>query len=246
MRLIKIQHGVAVEHPSGVALPLRHVIGIGRNYAEHARERGAELPERPMVFTKSPAACCVSGDEIVIPAACQDDATGGNQTDFEAELAVIIGEAAKEVPESAAMDYVLGFTAANDVSSRWWQKHGSGGQFCRGKSFDTFCPIGPRVLTPAEISDVQDLAVRTRLNGELMQDGNTKDMIFSVAFLIAELSRGTTLVPGTVILTGTPSGVGAARTPPVFLQDGDTVEVEVGPIGPLTNTVRWESAGQAK
>ena len=182
MRLIKIQHGVAVEHPSGVALPLRHVIGIGRNYAEHARERGAELPERPMVFTKSPAACCVSGEEIVIPAACQDDATGGDQTDFEAELAVIIGEAAKDVPESAAMDYVLGFTAANDVSARWWQKHGSGGQFCRGKSFDTFCPIGPRVLTPAEIGDVQDLAVRTRLNGELMQDGNTKDMISASRF----------------------------------------------------------------
>jgi 2-keto-4-pentenoate hydratase/2-oxohepta-3-ene-1,7-dioic acid hydratase in catechol pathway len=250
MRLIRIQHGVAVEHPAGVAVPLRHVIGIGRNYAEHATEQGAAVPDRPMVFTKNAAACCLSGEEIVVPACCLDAETGGNpdaehprsrgQVDFEAELAVIIGAAVKDADPHEAMGAVLGYAAANDVSARWWQKQGSGGQFCRGKSFDTFCPIGPELVERDAVGDVQNLAVRCRVNGETMQDGSTRDMIFPVGELIAELSRGTTLVPGTVILTGTPSGVGMARDPKVFLQDGDTVEVEVEGIGTIANRVRWE------
>jgi len=133
---------------------------------------------------------------------------------------------------------VLGYCCANDVSARWWQKQGSGGQFNRGKGFDTFCPIGPELVPAAEAGDVGNLPIACRVNGETMQNGTTADMIFSVARLISDLSVGTTLVPGTLILTGTPSGVGAGRTPPVFLQDGDTVEVEIGGLGVLRNGVR--------
>jgi len=131
----------------------------------------------------------------------------------------------------------LGYTCANDVSARRWQKHGGGGQWIRGKGFDTFCPLGPVLVTADEIPDPQTLFVRTRLNGETMQDGNTADMIFTVAELISLLSRDTTLLPGTVILTGTPAGVGFARTPPVFLAPGDEVVVEIGGIGRLVNRV---------
>ncbi len=241
MQLVKTEFGAGVETGSGV-VEIRYIIGIGRNYAEHASEQGADVPERPMVFTKNPAAVCLSGDDIVIPELCRDEATGGPaQVDFEAELAVIIGRAAKDVPESRAHEHVLGYACANDVSARWWQKKGSGGQFCRGKSFDTFCPVGPNLVPAADVPDVQDLGVVCRVNGETMQDGNTRDMIFPVATLIAELSRGTTLMPGTVILTGTPSGVGMARTPPVWLNAGDTVEIEIGgpgsAFGVLTNRV---------
>ncbi|GJM18985.1 MAG: hypothetical protein DHS20C14_11980 [Phycisphaeraceae bacterium] len=238
MELVKTVFGVGVETGCESPLEIRHVIGIGRNYAEHAGEMGGSVPERPMVFTKNPSAACLSGDEITIPALCRDNATGGpDQVDFEAELAVIIGRAAKDVPESRALEHVLGYCCANDVSARWWQKKGSGGQFCRGKSFDTFCPLGPRVVAPGEAGDVQSLSVVSRVNGEVMQDGNTRDMIFPVATLIAELSRGTTLASGTVILTGTPSGVGVARTPPVWLRAGDVVEVEIGGLGVLKNRV---------
>jgi len=237
MKLVRCEFGVGVETGSGV-LELRHIIGIGRNYAEHASEQGASVPERPMVFTKNPGAACLDGDEIVIPPACRDSATGGpRQVDFEAELAVILGRACRDVPESRALEHVLGYCCANDVSARWWQKKGSGGQFCRGKSFDTFCPLGPSVVDPGEVGDVQALGVRCRVNGETMQNGSTRDMIFPVATLIAELSRATTLAPGTVILTGTPSGVGMARTPPVWLKDGDEVEVEVAGLGAIRNRV---------
>lgn len=238
MELKRTAYGVGVDVPGSGVLALGHIIGIGRNYAEHATEQGADVPERPMVFTKNPGAACLDGDEIVIPPVCRDAATGGpEQVDFEAELAVIIGKAARDVSEADALEYVLGYCCANDVSARWWQKKGSGGQFCRGKSFDTFCPLGPRVVGVKDVGDVQALAVRCRVNGELMQDGNTGQMIFPVAVLISELSRGMTLAPGTVILTGTPSGVGMARTPPVYLKDGDEVEVEVEGVGVLRNTV---------
>lgn len=237
MKLVRCEFGVGVETGSGV-LELRHIVGIGRNYAEHASEQGASVPDRPMVFTKNPCAACLDGDEIVIPPACRDGATGGpHQVDFEAELAVILGRACRDVPESRALEHVLGYCCANDVSARWWQKQGSGGQFCRGKSFDTFCPLGPSVVEPEEVGDVQALSVRCRVNGETMQDGSTRDMIFPVATLISELSRGTTLAPGTVILTGTPSGVGMARTPPVWLKHGDEVEVEVSGLGAIRNRV---------
>ncbi len=142
-------------HPGG-EIPLTCVLGIGRNYAEHAKERGAEAPTRPMVFLKYPGSLVPSGASIVLPRACADPATGGGmsatgQVDFEGELAVVIGEPARDVPKDRAFDVVLGYCCANDVSARWWQKEGSGGQFSRGKSFDTFCPLGPRVTPASEV-----------------------------------------------------------------------------------------------
>lgn len=230
------------------SVPIRQVFGIGRNYAAHAHEQGLEAPSQPMVFAKNVMSVCRDGDEILIPPIARDEGFGGNQTDFEAELAVIIGEGpdgevCKDVSRAEAMDFVLGFTCANDVSARWWQKKGSGGQFCRGKGFDTFCPLGPRVVTVDELveggHDVKELRVVCRVNGEVMQDASTAQMMFPVDVLIEELSKGTTLAAGTVILTGTPAGVGMAREPQVWLQDGDMVEVEIEGIGVLTNRVRF-------
>ncbi|QYU70097.1 fumarylacetoacetate hydrolase family protein [Leptolyngbya sp. 15MV] len=248
MELLRHHHTLAIAAPGGV-LAIPYIIGIGRNYAEHAREQAADGPTRPMVFTKSPASLCRSGDEVIVPRLCLDPATGGNQTDFEAELAVVIGPGpagrpCRDVSTAEALSFVLGYACANDVSARWWQKEGSGGQFCRGKSFDTFCPLGPTVTPRAAVPDPRALRVVCRVNGTIMQDGRTADMIFDVPTLVAELSRGATLPPGTVILTGTPSGVGMARKPPVWLADGDIVEVEItGPgvsLGTLRNRVRFE------
>jgi len=188
-----------------------------------------------MVFTKNPMSAAMSGEAIVVPRVCQDK----EQVDYEGELAVVIGRSARDVPKDQALSFVLGYAAANDVSARWWQKQGSGGQFCRGKSFDTFCPLSA-VVPAAEISNPNALRITTRLNAQVMQDSNTSDMIFDVATLISELSRGTTLMAGTVIVTGTPSGVGTARTPPVYLKHGDTVEVEIEKVGKVTSTVRFE------
>jgi 2-keto-4-pentenoate hydratase/2-oxohepta-3-ene-1,7-dioic acid hydratase in catechol pathway len=237
VNLVKTAYGVSVVLDGGDELPVRHIIGIGRNYAAHAHEQDADVPDRPMIFTKNPAAACLHGDDIVIPPLCRDEGTGGEQVDFEAELAVVIAKHARDIAEADALDYVLGYCCANDVSARWWQKKGSGGQFCRGKSFDTFCPLGPGVVPASSIRDPQNLTVTCRVNGETMQEASTAQMIFPIRSLIAELSRGTTLLPGTVILTGTPSGVGMARTPPVWLKAGDTVEVEVESIGMLRNAV---------
>lgn len=239
MNFTRGDFGVVLQTPAG-PLPIRHIIGIGRNYAEHAKEQAAAVPTRPMIFTKNPASACLDGDEIVIPKICQDPMAGGDQTDFEGELCVILGRAAKDVPEDQALGYVAGYCCANDVSARWWQKEGSGGQFCRGKSFDTFCPIGPRAVPAADVPDPQKLRLTTRVNGQVMQEAGTGEMLFSVARLISDLSRGTTLLPGTAILTGTPGGVGMARKPPAWLKDGDVVEVEIGRIGVLRNRVRTE------
>lgn len=210
------------------------ILAIGRNYAEHAAEMGSAAPDRPLVFMKNPASVVGDGEAIVIPPICREH---GPQVDFEGELAVIIGRDCRDVPASRALDYLRGYACANDVSARWWQREGSGGQFCRGKSFDTFCPLG-RVVPARTIGDPQSLAIRTRLNGTVMQESNTRLMLFPVATLVAELSRGTTLLAGTVVLTGTPAGVGAARKPPVFLQPGDVVEVEIERVGVLSNPVR--------
>jgi len=215
---------------------LRRIIGVGRNYAAHADEQGAARPDRPMLFAKSDASIIFSGDEIVIPQACQDR----EQVDYEGELGVIIGRACRDAPRQRALEFVLGYCCANDVSARWWQKEGAGGQFHRGKSFDTFCPLGPRVVPAEEIPDPQALHLITRLGGEVVQDAPTSQMMFPVAELIADISRGATLLPGTVILTGTPSGVGVARSPQRFLREGDVVEVEIEPIGVLRNSVRLE------
>lgn len=241
MKLLRTDLGVAIEVPGRGQVPIRHIIGIGMNYAAHAREQGKGVPERPVLFTKNVMAACLLGDPIRVPKACQDRA----QVDFEAELGVVIGwqasgEMVRDIPKSESLSCVLGYVAANDVSARWWQKEGSGGQFYRGKSFDTFCPIGPEVVEPARVGDPQKLRIRCRVNGEVMQDSSTSDMIFDVATLIAEISRGHTIVPGTLMVTGTPSGVGMARTPPVFLKSGDEVEVEVERVGVVRNRVEFE------
>jgi 2-keto-4-pentenoate hydratase/2-oxohepta-3-ene-1,7-dioic acid hydratase in catechol pathway len=236
MHLIRSNTGIAVHTDSGRILPLVHLLGIGRNYAEHAKEQGAAVPDAPMVFTKNAAAGCLHGDDIVVPKVCQDR----EQVDFEGELAVIIGRAARDVSKADALGCVLGYACANDVSARWWQKSGSGGQFFRGKSFDTFCPIGPEVVAANTITNPNALRLTTRVNGQVMQEASTGEMIFDVTTLISDLSRGMTLLPGTVILTGTPSGVGMARTPPVWLKHGDVVEVEIEKIGTLKNRVVFE------
>lgn len=240
MDLIRTELGVAVRLPSGESLPVRHIIGVGRNYAEHAKEQGAVTPDAPMIFTKNPASAILSGDDIVIPRICQDR----EQVDYEGELAIVIGRPARDISEAQARDaasgYVLGYCIANDVSARWWQKQGSGGQFCRGKSFDTFCPLGPRITPASAVPDPGNLLLRTMLNDEVVQSASTGEMMFSPAYLVAELSRGTTLLPGTVILTGTPSGVGMARTPPRYLRAGDTVRVEIEGLGSIANRVRTE------
>ena len=226
-------HRVAVKK---LLCPLepRAIMGIGLNYRQHAAETGQPLPERPVLFMKNPASAHHPGDPIVIPAGLSEQP----EVDYEVELVVVIGRAAKNVPVDRALDHVLGYTAGNDVSARRWQKQGGAGQWDRGKSFDTFCPLGPALVTADEIPDPQTLKLKTWLNGELMQDANTSDMIFTVAELVAGLSTDMTLLPGTVIMTGTPSGVGFARDPKVFLKPGDEVTVEVERIGKLTNPVR--------
>jgi 2-keto-4-pentenoate hydratase/2-oxohepta-3-ene-1,7-dioic acid hydratase in catechol pathway len=205
---------------------------IGLNYRQHAAESNAPLPEFPVLFFKNPSALQHPGEPIVLPRWLKS-----TKVDYECELAVVIGKAAKNVPRERALDYVLGYTCANDVSARDWQKEGGGTQWCRGKSFDTFAPLGPRLVTSDEISNPQTLRIRTILNGETLQDCSTGDMIFDVATLIEFLSGSTTLRPGTVILTGTPQGVGVARNPPRFLQAGDKVTIDVEGIGALTNPV---------
>lgn len=243
MRLVRLDRGgwstIGVDGGDGGTLELRELVGIGRNYAEHAKERGADVPDRPLVFTKNIASVVLDGEDVIVPPSCRDPETGGEQVDFEGELAVIIGTPAQDVAIADALDCVLGYCVANDISARWWQKEGGGGQFWRGKSFDTFCPLGPEVIPAEAVGDPQALSITTRVAGEAMQQGSTADMIFPVATLIAELSRSTTLVPGTVILTGTPAGVGAGRTPPRWLGDGETVEVEIDRLGVLRNTVRF-------
>ena len=209
------------------------IMCIGRNYLEHARELGNEVDENPIVFFKNPSALCASGDDIRLPHICNHPEP---QVDFEGELAVLIGRDARDVPIESALDHVGGYAVANDVSARWWQKHGSGGQYCRGKSFDTFCPITSFV--PANsIPDPQALELRTWVNGTLMQSASTSSMMFSVATLISELSRGMTLLAGTYLLTGTPAGVGAGRDPKVFLKNGDLIEIEITNVGRLENRV---------
>jgi 2-keto-4-pentenoate hydratase/2-oxohepta-3-ene-1,7-dioic acid hydratase in catechol pathway len=209
------------------------IFGIALNYKQHADEAGFEKPKYPILFFKNPASVNHPGDPIVIPECCEDIP----QVDWEAELAVVIGRAAKNVPASEALQYVKGYSPTNDISARHWQKHAGAGQVARGKSFDTFCPLGPELITADEIPDPQSLKLQCLLNGEIMQDGHTSQMIFSVAELIEYLSTDTTLLPGSVILTGTPSGVGFARNPPVFLKSGDTIEVAIEGMQTLSNPV---------
>jgi len=248
MELVRDEVGASVLTESG-SLPLRWIVCVGRNYAAHAQEMAAApaatkasgTAEHPTIFAKSPASVILHEDEIAIPQCCIDVSTGGPQVDYEGELAVIIGTPARDVRPDEALDYVLGYCCANDVSARWWQKHGGGGQFVRGKSFDTFCPLGPQVIPASRVGDPAALTLITRLNGEVVQETSTADMVYTVADVINRLSQGATLPAGTVILTGTPSGVGAARNPPRYLQPGDTVEVDIDRIGTLRNRVARSS-----
>lgn len=209
------------------------IIGIGLNYKDHAAEQGAPLPDEPRIFAMFPSTLIGPGDPITWDAALT------SQVDYEAELAVIIGKTIKNCPEGEALEAVFGYTCANDVSARDIQLQKA--QLVRGKALDTFCPLGPWIVTADEIPDPGALYIRSWLNGELMQDGHTSQLIFGVPALIAFLSRSFTLVPGDVILTGTPKGVGAFRNPPVFLKDGDTVTIEIEGLDRLTNPCRCHS-----
>jgi 2-keto-4-pentenoate hydratase/2-oxohepta-3-ene-1,7-dioic acid hydratase in catechol pathway len=213
----------------------RQILGIGLNYRRHAEETKAKLPEYPILFFKGAASVQHPGGPILLPRHLQSD-----EVDYECELAVVIGKPCKNVTRARALDYVLGYTCANDVSARDWQIRRGGGQWCRGKTFDTFTPLGPRLITTDEIPNPNALKIATILNGVRVQDWTTSDMIFDVPRLIEFLSGSTTLLPGTVILTGTPHGVGMAAVPPHWLAPGDTVTVEIEGIGQLTNPVAAE------
>jgi 2-keto-4-pentenoate hydratase/2-oxohepta-3-ene-1,7-dioic acid hydratase in catechol pathway len=203
------------------------VIAIGLNYMDHCRESGVEPPDRPVIFTKFPTSIIGPGETI------RWDPALTQKVDYEAELAVVIGRTARRVPEAEAFEYVAGYTNANDVSARDLQF--GDGQWVRGKSLDTFCPLGPYLATCDEVPDPHNLSIRSVLNGQVMQDSNTKELIFKIGELIAFASRAFTLLPGDVIITGTPHGVGVSREPPILLKDGDVITVEVEGLGALTN-----------
>jgi 2-keto-4-pentenoate hydratase/2-oxohepta-3-ene-1,7-dioic acid hydratase in catechol pathway len=213
---------------SDIAPPSK-VLAIGLNDADHARESGMEPPKNPLIFVKTNNSICYDGDPITWAAA--DSA----EVDYEAELAVVIGRQARRVSEADALDYVFGYTCCNDVSARDAQFGDQ--QWVRGKSFDTFCPLGPAIVTADEIPDPQNLRIACRVNGETLQDSTTAEMIFGVAELIAYCSRFMTLEVGDIIATGTPFGVGFSRTPPIYLRNGDVCEIEIEKIGVLTNPV---------
>ena len=213
-------------------IDFRIIYAVGHNYRAHAAETGSEIPKYPMIFMKAPTSVQNPGDPIVLPRFLRSD-----RVDYEGELGVVIGRPCKNVTPEEALSCVLGFVVVNDVSARDWQKEKGGGQFCRGKSFDTFCPVGPCLVTIDELPDPSGLTLRTFVNEDKMQESSTSDMIFDVPTLISFLSGSTTLLPGTLILTGTPSGVGEARSPRRFLVPGDEVTVEIEGIGILSNPV---------
>jgi 2-keto-4-pentenoate hydratase/2-oxohepta-3-ene-1,7-dioic acid hydratase in catechol pathway len=210
------------------------VICIGLNYVDHAKESGAAIPSEPIVFSKFATAVSAHGDSIVLPRSSQ-------KVDYEAELVVVIGTGGRHIPAERAMAHVAGYACGHDVSARDWQLERPGGQWLLGKTFDTFAPFGPELVTADEIADPGQLEISLRLNGQTMQQSSTRQLIFSVPALVAHVSSVCTLEPGDVMFTGTPPGVGAARKPPVFLKPGDVVEVEIERIGCLRNPVVEES-----
>ncbi len=215
-----------------IPLPQK-IICIGLNYADHARETKALIPSEPVVFNKFPTAVCGQWQPILLPRASQ-------QVDYEAELVVVIGRGGRRISPQDAPDHIAAYCCGNDISARDWQMGKPGGQWLLGKSFDTFAPIGPVLVTADEIPEPNNLEIRLRLNGQVMQDSSTRQLIFSVEELVAYVSGVCTLAPGDLIFTGTPAGVGFARRPPVYLKPGDTVEVEIEKIGVLRNPVRAE------
>ena len=197
-------------------------------------KRRATRRRAPCFSSRGPTALIGPGDTILLPKA------GPDEVDYEAELVVVIGKQAKNVSVKEALEYVLGYTCGNDVSARDWQMVKQKKQWARGKSFDTFCPLGPFLVTKDEIPDPNNLRIQSILNGKVMQDSNTSDMLFSVAEIVSDLSRSMTLLPGTVIMTGTPEGVGFVRKPPVFMRHGDVITIVIEKIGELTNPVENE------
>jgi acylpyruvate hydrolase len=215
-----------------MAVPINRpgkIIAVGMNYRDHAAESGLEVPERPMLFAKWPSSLIGPGEAIVIPPL-------SDEIDYEAELAVVIGSRVRDLAPEDALDAVAGYVCLNDVSARDLQFQDK--QWTRAKSFDTFTPVGPRLVPAREIPDPQTLGIRCLVNGEALQDSSTAEMVFSVAEIVAYASRSLTLEPGDVIATGTPAGVGFTRDPPVFLRPGDQVTVEIERVGAITNPVR--------
>jgi 2-keto-4-pentenoate hydratase/2-oxohepta-3-ene-1,7-dioic acid hydratase in catechol pathway len=215
-----------------VPLPIdrpEKIVCVGLNYRDHAEEQGTELPEAPLLFAKWPNTLIGPGEPIVIPPITK-------QVDYEAELGVVIGRRVRGTSAENALDAVAGYLCLNDVSARDLQF--SDGQWVRGKSLDTFCPVGPALIPAADVPDPQALAIRALVNGEALQDSSTSNMIFSVAEIVAHVSQAITLEPGDLIATGTPAGVGAFRDPPIWLEPGDEVTIEIESIGALTNPVR--------
>jgi acylpyruvate hydrolase len=205
------------------------IIAVGLNYKDHASEQNVTPPERPMLFAKWQTALIGPGDAIVLPPI-------SDKVDYEAELGVVIGERAKAVPAGTALDVIAGYICVNDVSARDLQYTDK--QFTRAKSLDTFCPVGPRLVPASEVGEPGDLKIRALLNGEVVQDSSTSQLIFSVPELIAFISEAITLEPGDLIATGTPAGVGTFRDPPIYLKDGDEIVVEIERVGELRNPVR--------
>jgi 2-keto-4-pentenoate hydratase/2-oxohepta-3-ene-1,7-dioic acid hydratase in catechol pathway len=208
----------------------RKVVCIGLNYKDHARESGAAIPAEPVLFSKFATAVIAHGDPIVLPPVSQ-------QVDYECELVVVIGRTGKNIKKENAMQHIAGYTCGHDVSARDWQTGKPGGQWMAGKTFDTFAPTGPVLVTSDEIGNAAELPIKMRINGTTMQDSNTRELIFYPDYLVAYISQVITFEPGDLIFTGTPPGVGMARKPPVFLKAGDICEVEIGGIGVLRNPV---------
>jgi 2-keto-4-pentenoate hydratase/2-oxohepta-3-ene-1,7-dioic acid hydratase in catechol pathway len=200
-----------------------HFIAIGLNYADHAAESGMPIPAEPVIFSKAPSSVSGPDDDVIVP-------KGSKKLDWEVELGIVIGRRASYVSEAEALDCIFGYTLANDVSERHFQLEGTG-QWIKGKSAETFGPLGPWLVTPDELGDPQDLDMYLDVNGQRMQTGNTRTMIFSVAHLVAYTSGKMVLEPGDVIITGTPPGVGAGKKPPVFLKPGDVMELGIERLG---------------
>ena len=210
---------------------IRQCVAIGLNYRRHAQESGMAIPAEPVVFFKAITSLSGAGDDIEVP-------RGSEATDWEIELAIVIGATAKRVPRDSALDHVAGYAIANDVSERDWQLNRNG-QWSKGKSFDTFCPLGPWLVTRDEIADPQALALELSVNGEVKQRSSTSDMIFGVADIVAYCSNFMTLLPGDVIITGTPEGVGWAAKPRRMLREGDALRLSIEGLGEQVNSVVW-------
>ena len=240
-RHVRLAAQEAVDRPGATSYPVEGVtylppvpdpakiLCVGLNYRDHAIEGGKAIPSEPVLFCKYPNTLIAHGGAIVLPRVSE-------KVDYEAELVVVVGKRGKNIPEADAMSYVGGYTCGHDVSARDWQLEKPEKQWSIGKTFDTFAPTGPVIVTSDELTDPHSLQVKLRLNGATMQDSNTREFIFTVPQIIAYLSQVVTLEPGDLIFTGTPPGVGAARKPPVYLRPGDAVEVEIAGIGVLRNS----------